>query len=77
MGVIKTAWRCPPELYAQIVEKAKESRMSVNSFVVKLLQEAKDSRWDGRSREINLSPQSIDKIVAIFLEALEENKTPA
>jgi hypothetical protein len=75
--VIKTAFRCPPELYARIADKAKKERMSINSFIVKLLQDTKDSRASGVPHEINLSPESIDKIVAACLEALEENEASA
>ena len=72
---IKTAFRCPPVLYAKIVKAAEDERMSINSLIVSRLQKAKDDEEHGIAGKISLSSESVDKIVAIFMSALADAKS--
>lgn len=66
---IKTAFRCPPGLYSQIVTQALENRMSINSYIVSILQEAADNDFVPKAK---LSESALSEIEQIVRKVLSE-----
>jgi len=71
---VKTAFRCPPDLYAHIVTDALEARMSINSHIVNLLQKAMDNGGLRRVRTATLSEKSLDQISELIRRVLAESE---